>query len=142
MLLTMANFKSQNLCDEGNKILYSQDSRSSLLWLSGSTSCGPASCQLQCETGSQCLQNEGVECLEEPCCPQWSCQTCPKTRPDFGGDCSIMQEGLKCEYGQEECCGEVHPQIRMQCYSQRWKGYHVDACLGGESQSDRAKAEY
>ena len=48
-----------------------------------SVQCGPASCDLTCGNGTHCVQNTGLQCLTSPCCPQWSCQTCPAQRPDY-----------------------------------------------------------
>ena len=78
-----------------------------------------------------------MQCLQEPCCPQWSCQTCPQTRPDFQTECSRVQEGLECDYGSQECCGEEYPQVKMQCASQQWQGYYVDTiCMFGSEKSN------
>merc|ERR1712107_146804 len=89
-------------------------------------SCGPSSCNISCTGGSQCVQNNSIQCFTSPCCPQWSCQSCPPERPDFGSSCDVSLEGVKCDYGKQTCCGETSAQIKMECDGSQWQGYYVD----------------
>jgi len=60
---------------------------------------------------------------------------CPQVRPDFNTDCRDGQEGLDCDYGEQECCGSKWPEIKMECRGNHWQGYYVDTIcmIGGGS---------
>ena len=68
---------------------------------------------------------------------KYSCSGCPQVRPDFNTDCMDGQEGLDCDYGEQECCGEKFPEIKMECRSNQWQGYYVDTIcmIGGNNYS-------
>merc|ERR1711879_570132 len=53
--------------------------------------------------------------------------TCPESTPDFGSRCDLA--GLRCEYGEECCCGRCSPSIIMECDGQSFTGFFTDACM-------------
>ena len=55
---------------------------------------------------------------------------CPADRPEFGSPCSAGQAGLSCDYGEQECCGEMYPEITMQCDGETWQGFYIDTLCG------------
>ncbi len=55
---------------------------------------------------------------------------CPTTAPTSG---SCTTEGLRCEYGQECCCGQCHPAQVSMCNGGQWGSFFTDACLAGPS---------
>ena len=99
-----------------------------------------------------------MQCILAPCCAQWSCAPppapalgeCPPTPPQLGSPCTGQQEGAEhCEYGEkveqlvmcwsderamcQECCGELYPEVIMECWGV-WQGYYVDTtCDIGQS---------
>merc|ERR1711936_34336 len=109
--------------------------------LSSDQFCGPQECGLLCEGGQECVEDDQVNCCCEPCCAQWSCVSvppipptaeCPEVRPEFNSPCRADEEGLHCDYGTQECCGEVYPEISMECSYNVWIGYYVDTlCILG-----------
>merc|ERR1712215_192310 len=108
--------------------------------LSSDQFCGPQECGLLCEGGESCVQDDQVNCCCEPCCAQWSCVSvppvpsvkCPDIRPQFNSPCTDAEEGLHCDYGSQECCGEQYPEISMECSYNEWSGYYVDTlCILG-----------
>ena len=61
--------------------------------------------------------------------------TCPESQPDLGSACD--QEGLHCDYGSQECCGQLYPELSMQCDGGAWQGYYVDTlCVLGNVTDD------
>merc|ERR1719219_2081111 len=99
--------------------------------------CGPVECGLQCEGGETCLQDAEVNCIMEPCCPQWSCHGgegsafgCPEEEPELYSHCIVQQEGLGCDYGEQECCGQISPTMHVQCSGGQWYGFHIDTPCG------------
>ena len=99
-----------------------------------------------------------MQCILAPCCAQWSCAPppapalgeCPPTPPQFGAPCTQQEEGAEhCEYGEQveqnwscigvmseecwqECCGELYPEVIMECRGV-WQGYYVDTtCVIGQ----------
>jgi len=94
--------------------------------------CGPDSCGLQCEGSSKCVQNQNIQCLSSPCCPQWSCLSCPKEMPEINGPCNPSDEGLECQYGKQTCCGVEHANFLMQCTESQWATIQVETpCMFG-----------
>lgn len=53
---------------------------------------------------------------------------CGALNPSPGGACS--DDGLRCEIGQECCCGQCYPSMVCQCGEGSWGCYATDACLG------------
>ena len=51
---------------------------------------------------------------------------CPASFPS--GACTTPD--LRCEYGQECCCGRCHPERVATCSGGQWAGMYTDACLG------------
>jgi hypothetical protein len=51
---------------------------------------------------------------------------CPAEAPG-GGACA--EEGLRCEYGEECCCGQCYPSLVYTCNGGQWAGFNTDACL-------------
>ena len=120
--------------------------------LSAESLCGPEECGLTCPAGEVCVQDtevsrpvrevlhspDQISCCCPPCCPQWSCQRdlttteapgCPDSRPELGSPCT--DQGLHCDYGRQECCGQWYPEISMECQG-TWQGYYVDTlCILG-----------
>jgi len=88
--------------------------------------CGPDSCGLECEKTSQCVQNQNIQCISSPCCPQWSCLTCPKEMPEINGACDLSEAGLECQYGTQTCCGEEYAVFLMQCTGSQWATIAVE----------------
>lgn len=105
---------------------------------------------LDCEYGQECCCGEchpsmvltcdqgawlGLHtdaCLAAPQrCPDAGPSTCPTEMPALGSPCS---EGLRCEYGQECCCGACYPSMVLTCGEGAWVGFHTDACLGAPAQ--------
>merc|ERR1711936_82984 len=41
--------------------------------------CGPVECGLTCTNGEECVKNEGILCVQPPCCAAWEC-----VKPDVG----------------------------------------------------------
>merc|ERR1712055_498964 len=57
-------------------------------------------------------------------------QGCPADRPEFNSPCGA--NGEQCEYGKQECCGHVSPQVQMTCQDNSWLGFYVDTrCMFG-----------
>ena len=57
--------------------------------------------------------------------------SCPKDSL-YNSPCTPEQEGLRCEYGEHECCGVRSPNFVMECFSGLWAGYYVDTlCVLG-----------
>ena len=52
--------------------------------------------------------------------------------PDFGTSCQQDQADLRCEYGEQECCGETYPEIVMDCMEGVWQGIAVETPCFGE----------
>jgi len=50
--------------------------------------------------------------------------TCPASQPT--GTCS---GSLRCEYGQECCCGKCHASMVAKCNDGMWMIYYTDACM-------------
>merc|ERR1711872_235050 len=90
------------------------------------SACGPDSCGLECEETSQCVQNQNIQCISSPCCPQWSCLTCPKEMPEINGACDLSEAGLECQYGTQTCCGEEYAVFLMQCTGSQWATIAVE----------------
>eukprot|EP00090_Calanus_glacialis_P004586 TRINITY_DN13440_c0_g1_i2.p1 TRINITY_DN13440_c0_g1~~TRINITY_DN13440_c0_g1_i2.p1 ORF type:complete len:218 (-),score=55.35 TRINITY_DN13440_c0_g1_i2:78-731(-) len=101
--------------------------------------CGPQDCGLMCEGGEQCVEEDSVNCCCEPCCARWNCESnipsqasCPERRPEFNSACEDGEQGLHCDYGDIECCGETYPEISMECVDNTWVGYYIDTlCILG-----------
>eukprot|EP00092_Neocalanus_flemingeri_P009569 GFUD01010299.1.p1 GENE.GFUD01010299.1~~GFUD01010299.1.p1 ORF type:complete len:220 (-),score=41.95 GFUD01010299.1:75-734(-) len=103
--------------------------------------CGPQSCGLMCEGGEKCVEDNEVNCCCEPCCARWSCNSifspspkmgCPEERPEFNSPCGNDEDGLHCDFGTIECCGETFPEISMECADGMWIGYYIDTlCILG-----------
>merc|ERR1719323_29874 len=103
--------------------------------------CGPEECGLYCDEDQVCSQDYEVQCITSPCCAQWGCNSadikhvttdddCPDTWPNIGDLCE--EEGARCEYGEQECCGEEYPEIVFECMGGSWQGYYVDTlCILG-----------
>merc|ERR1719334_1939954 len=59
-------------------------------------------------------------------------QKCPEERPNFNTPCEFSQESVQCNFGTQECCGEIYPVVTMECNQGTWIGYYVDTlCLLG-----------
>jgi len=52
--------------------------------------------------------------------------SCPKDRPELNTECEIYEEGLECDYGEKECCGELYPDMHFFCDNGQWIGYYID----------------
>merc|ERR1712080_359310 len=55
-------------------------------------------------------------------------QGCPEERPDFNSPCGC--EGMQCEWGRQECCGSVSPDVSMTCTDNSWLGFYIDTFCG------------
>lgn len=107
----------------------------------------PCGVQEACPDGLVC--SEGV-CVREPACDGGSCQTpitrCP-AQPPADPSVVIAAVDLRCEYGQECCCGACYPsQICIAAAGESLGCLNTDMCLVqtcGECVSDRdcAKGE-
>lgn len=53
-------------------------------------------------------------------------ERCPAQSP-IGQSCA--DEGLRCTYGTECCCGQCYPSLVCECQSGRFACYYTDACL-------------
>merc|ERR1711862_581684 len=83
-------------------------------------------CSAECENVTVSCQGE-CPC-NQPLLPQGSC---PKDSL-YNSPCTPEQEGLRCEYGEHECCGVRSPNFVMECFSGLWAGYYVDTlCVLG-----------
>jgi hypothetical protein len=56
-----------------------------------------------------------------------STQPCP-SQPPIGASCTGTS-GLKCEWGQECCCGKCYPSTVCTCDGNTWACYATDACM-------------
>jgi len=57
---------------------------------------------------------------------------CPDERPELGTTCEEELEGVTCDYGSQECCGEWYPEMTMECIGGSWQGYYIDTlCILG-----------
>jgi len=92
--------------------------------------CGPADCNLVCEESQICHQDMEVQCIIAPCCPQWSCDnddTCPDDSPELDDQCDQdTMAGVKCHYGEQNCCGQTFPLMTWQCEAGQWWGFYVN----------------
>ena len=52
--------------------------------------------------------------------------SCPEEMPDFNSECDLNEEGLECDYGEKECCGEWYPDLHFFCDNGQWIGYYID----------------
>merc|ERR1711983_387041 len=103
--------------------------------------CGPEECKIECEDDQKCTQDLEVQCILAPCCPQWSCGPagaaspagqCPDERPELGTSCDQELEGVTCDYGSQECCGQLYPEMTLECVDGQWQGYYIDTlCVLG-----------
>lgn len=53
---------------------------------------------------------------------------CPAAEPEPGSDCD--DEGARCEYGSETCCGVTYPSFVCECGGGHFMCYYTDACMG------------
>lgn len=51
---------------------------------------------------------------------------CP-VEPPIGEAC--VQDGLRCQYGTECCCGQCYPSLVCDCHGGQFGCYYTDACL-------------
>ena len=82
-----------------------------------------------------------MQCILAPCCPQWSCGPaaaagpagqCPDERQELGTSCDQELEGVTCDYGSQECCGQLYPEMTLECVDGQWQGYYIDMlCILG-----------
>ena len=84
--------------------------------------CGACHPSLVCECGDGvwgCFHTDA--CLAPPCE-----EACPAEPPIDEDGC---RGDLRCEYGEECCCGACHPSLVCQCGGGGWGCYYTDACL-------------
>jgi len=52
--------------------------------------------------------------------------TCP---PETPFDHPTCEGNVRCEYGEETCCGETHTEVICECFGGEFACYYTDACL-------------
>ena len=82
---------------------------------------GPNSCANTC--GKDIAAADIPDTMDTP---DITPEQCPAS-PAFSGKCS--NEGLKCDYGQECCCGKCYPSTVCSCMGGSWACYATDACM-------------
>ena len=113
MMIWMMNRKNRKKCSKCK-------CQSTHLYKVPAIPCGPKECKLKCKGGKEvCYMSLLIRCIQEPCCPIWSCQTCPP-QPEFGSKCKMSQAGMSCDYGSQKCCGEKYPEVTMTCDGSNW----------------------
>lgn len=53
---------------------------------------------------------------------------CPEENPGVAGNC-VFCPNLKCEYGEETCCGKTHPSMIVSCDIGELRAFSTDACF-------------
>ena len=80
MMIWMMNKKNRKKCPRCKCLSTHKD----LPYKVPEIPCGPKECKKKCKVGKEvCYMSLLIRCIQEPCCPIWSCQTCP-SQPEFG----------------------------------------------------------